>query len=535
MLTFHLAGLLCHVEGPPDERQALYQRLAVFDQDRAKYDREYKYGVWDGWVRLYNPEDQIFLSGMYLLAIEKVEAVGISVQVTGERLPAESDTTKGTEVPPDLLPGRTLRDYQRRAIRKALFHRGGVLELPTASGKTLVSAGLIKVLNLPTVFCVHQKNLLRQTARAFEQYGLRGVGMIGDSIWEPNDITVATIQTLHASLRRYDDRAAKFLRSREVMLFDETHHLSAPSWRQVVEAADVPYRYGLSGTPFRSRDLKRYEDYLLLGLCGGVCCSVSPSTLISQGWIAKPTIYMVYISGPAVQGSGKKYTALYQAAIVEHEERNKRALAYATRFSRLGLRTLILVRAIKHGVYLLHELQRRGVRAAFLKGGDEVYVQKPGARTALPWGVGSGAEVVEDAWDVEPDDDEYYIAEVELEQDVIVGMDSKTLLDFQDGETPVLIGSTVMDEGVDMPEVEVLLNLSGGRSSVKTRQRLGRSMRPKKGDNRVTVLDFYDRQHDLTRRHSADRQREYRMDGHTVLREQDLDSMIEGLEGRGRL
>jgi len=514
VLRFNLDGLQCHVDGPLEERRVLYEKLSIFDPG-AKFKPEYRFGAWQGWVRLYDEVEQVFLSGMYQYAKRVLGESGVEVEVLGERLPAHV-LPDGFEVPVDLFPGRPLWGHQRSAIQKALYHRGGVIKIPTAGGKTMVAAGMLKILDKPSVFCIHQVNLLRQTAQEFIELGLGGVGMIGDSDWDPNFFTVATIQTLNALLRRGEPRATEFLRSREVMVFDETHHLSAKSWQRVVWAADAPYRYGLSGTPFKEVGLKRFEDFLLLGLCGPVCYSVSSAYLISQGLIARPTIYMVYIGGPEVKGSAQQWAKLYRSAIVEHEARNRRALYYITKFSQLGQRVLVLVKEIRHGVSLLDELQRRGVEAAFLKGGDQVFHQARGEHfdghlNAEEVLLGQGAQV-------------------RLEQDTIVDFQSKTLTDFKEGRIQTLIGSTVLDEGVDVPQVEVLINLSAGKSLQKTLQRLGRSLRRKPGDNRVCVLDFYDRQHGLMRSHSVQRKRQYAQEGHEVLAETELDQLIERLE-----
>jgi superfamily II DNA or RNA helicase len=165
---------------------------------------------------------------------------------------------------------------------------------------------------------------------------------------------------------------------------------------------------------------------------------------------------------------------------------------------------LVFVREIEHGVAMLSRLHSQGVRAKFLKGGDEVYVQCDDGTS-------------------------------ELQKDVLCGNQSKTLLDFESGAVPVLIGSSVLDEGVDIPSVEVGVNLVGGRSSIKTIQRLGRFLRPKPGagSNVVYIIDFYDGHNKMLQRHSAERARQYRSQGYEVLGRGDLSREIERLFSGG--
>ena len=71
--------------------------------------------------------------------------------------------------------------------------------------------------------------------------------------------------------------------------------------------------------------------------------------------------------------------------------------------------------------------------------------------------------------------------------------------------------STIFDEGVDIPEVNVLIIAAGGKSEVKTIQRIGRGLRKKKVGG-VLVFDFKDASKFLDR-HSIDRIKVYQKEG----------------------
>lgn len=60
------------------------------------------------------------------------------------------------------------------------------------------------------------------------------------------------------------------------------------------------------------------------------------------------------------------------------------------------------------------------------------------------------------------------------------------LLDaFATGELPTLVTSRVLNEGVDMPEAEVAIVVSGTGTVREHVQRLGRILRPQKGKRAI--------------------------------------------------
>ena len=57
----------------------------------------------------------------------------------------------------------------------------------------------------------------------------------------------------------------------------------------------------------------------------------------------------------------------------------------------------------------------------------------------------------------------------------------------------MLIGSTILDVGVDVPSVGMIVLAGGGKAEVATRQRIGRGLRRKKaGPNVAFIIDFAD-------------------------------------------
>jgi superfamily II DNA or RNA helicase len=60
-------------------------------------------------------------------------------------------------------------------------------------------------------------------------------------------------------------------------------------------------------------------------------------------------------------------------------------------------------------------------------------------------------------------------------------MFKKKLKSLAVGEIDVLVGSTILDVGVDVPSVGAVIIAGGGKAEVEFRQRVGRGYEQKKG------------------------------------------------------
>lgn len=71
----------------------------------------------------------------------------------------------------------------------------------------------------------------------------------------------------------------------------------------------------------------------------------------------------------------------------------------------------------------------------------------------------------------------------------------------------MLIGSTILDVGVDVPAVGMVILAGGGKAEVALRQRIGRGLREKKNGlpNIALVVDFEDLGNNHLRDHARQR------------------------------
>ena len=93
---------------------------------------------------------------------------------------------------------------------------------------------------------------------------------------------------------------------------------------------------------------------------------------------------------------------------------------------------------------------------------------------------------------------------------------AKAIDDFKSGRVQRLIGTSIFDEGFDVPMASVLVLVSGGKSRNKAEQRTGRVLRTYAGKSGAVIYDFLDDHHPLMRRHSQGRSQLYRELGYEI-------------------
>jgi superfamily II DNA or RNA helicase len=293
----------------------------------------------------------------------------------------------------------------------------------------------------------------------------RPVGMIGDSIDEPSEVTVAMVQTCRN--KRFKD----FLKSRQVVIADEVHHLESDEWYGVMSQCTAPWRFGFSATPNLAGPGLR-----LLAMTGDIIFQRSTRDMIDRGVLAEPRLWFVPIDAPQLS-SQTPFATVYKEAVVDNFSRNREVGEIAKRFRDEKKSCLILVNRIRHGQLLCDLLDRAGLKTAFVCG---------------------------------------KVAQENREQ-IFHNLFSGKL-------DNVVAITAVVGEGTDLPELRALINATGGRgggdaskedvSGRTTIQILGRGLRRYPGKTVFDYVDFADQTHKFLRKASRDRLRTLRAEGY---------------------
>jgi len=375
-----------------------------------------------------------------------------------------------------------LRDYQFEGLKVAFTNQvygnvwwpRGILYHATGAGKTETAAAMIQMAQVPTVFLVHRRDLLHQTAERFRKYGI-DTGIVGDGEYDPrpNGVTVATVQTIKKRVGSDPNNLNLGpLALTEQIFFDEAHLLAAKfdKANMFVAVADsfkhAYMRWGLTATP-GMRD--QYSNWLLEGATGSVLHTVRSAELIEQNWLTPPKVYFVTAHGSGIPNRSSGATEFdkptwidkYDNEIVNNAARHDQVAHYA---KTVGQPCLVLVSRVDHGKLL----QRRIPGAVFLHGGIESADRRA---------------VIQQA---------------------------------RRGEVGVIIATTIFDEGVDIPELRSIILAGAGRSQIKMLQRIGRGLRRAEQKNSVTIVDFMDESSATLRQHSEERMRVCREEGFQV-------------------
>ena len=153
----------------------------------------------------------------------------------------------------------SLRDYQRNIVEKFLVAAetkgGGLLEIDTGMGKTVLGINIASRLRKKTLIIVHKDFLLTQWIERIEQFmpGARVGRIQGPTIdIENKDIVIAMLQSL--SMKHYD---LNLFDCFGFTIIDEVHHMGAEVFSQALQKVVTPYVLGLSATMNRKDGLTK--------------------------------------------------------------------------------------------------------------------------------------------------------------------------------------------------------------------------------------------------------------------------------------
>lgn len=458
------------------------QDATSYFQPGYQYTQRYKAHVWDGRIKLFRRTSRTMPAGLVHDVVEALKAheVPVKVEVDDSRhcpkriySPAKA-CAPITDLHDMQLDGVGFDypfDYQPECALAMVRGQRGIAAVATNGGKTIIAALVTKLLRFKTLFLVPNLELLYQTQRVFEKRLGVPVGVIGDQKWDVKNkwVTIATVDTLYSRLAKPECRSV--LETTDVLFADECHHVGSDSWYQVMRACPAYYRFGLSGTPLKRTD---GADLRLIGVTGPVLYEVRNKTLIERGVSVQPIIYFIPIEKPKIS-KGVNYREAYEVGIVENPYRNNALCAEVAKYVEQGLSVLILVREIKHGDILDKKLW------SYPKG------------SFVPHQFINGKESSE--------------------------VRQKALAEFSSGTIKALIATSILDEGVDVPNIDVLVLAGGGKSSIRTLQRVGRGLRTGGNIDKLFVVDTADFQNKYLLKHSLQRMEDYKAEECFEIRE----------------
>jgi superfamily II DNA or RNA helicase len=438
--------------------------LCCYKPSWAIFSPKVQQGTWDGKIRLASFRQNgsiIFPTGLIRLVVKFLKDNGFKPVYKSQwpELLPNAKVNKGRKI--RKLDGIDNRYYQSKAVTLGFRNVRGTIKMPTGSGKTIVAALLIKSIRKNTIFMTHKLDILTQTYSKFcEYFGKENVGLVGNGKCNWNHITCCMVQTLHRNWKKHRDQLNKC----RILLVDEVHLATSPSWYNLTQKIPAIWRFGLTATPLIDNRKK-----LLEAATGPIIYNAKSNRLIKEGYLSKPIIFMVKVSKPIVPGHFD-YADAYKTGIIENKIRHRKTVKIVTALSKIKkfLPIVIQTKRLEHLTALETLINKLNLRSTILSG-----INKSEQRR------------------------------------VVFDLLEKRAID-------VIVVSTIMDEGVDVRNIRTLIPAAGGTSNEKTLQRLGRGMRTADGKSSIILIDFYDRTHEYLQRHSIKRKRTYEREGYQV-------------------
>lgn len=455
-------------------------------------------GHWNGRSSFFTRNTGTFPAGFVHLVHHQLVSKGYEVRIVKKQAPAPL----GPESPRvDEFSNKNPRyDFQMKALHQIEKHSRGIVQVATGGGKSKIAKLIMSRYRRMTLFITTRGVLMYQMKDQVEADCKFNVGIIGDGEFKPvKGINVGMVQTLVSQLEvpsldaevralvkkkvgkdadvklsraellpeaqvifdrktKVRARLIKLLELIEVVIGEEAHEAGGNSYYEILKyCKNAHIRVALTATPFMRSDAE--DNMRLMAAFGPILIKVSEKLLIDRGILAKP--YFGF-HNPAPHPKLRRtspWERAYKLGIVESPGRNADIVDFAAKAASYGLVGMVLVQRTAHGDILLKALRERGLRARFLRGEND-QVERKRALKAL------GNE-----------------------------------------EIDTLIGTTILDVGVDVNAVGYVVLAGGYKAEVGLRQRIGRGSRGKrKGPNVTFIVDYTDegnahlRDHARTRR-----------------------------------
>jgi superfamily II DNA or RNA helicase len=358
----------------------------------------------------------------------------------------------------------------------------GVIELPTGSGKSYVAQLAIEAMQRSTLVVAPTLDLLAQWYDLLSATFDQEVGIIGGGYYEIRDLTVTTYDSAHMHMERIGNQWG-------LLVFDECHHLPGPFYSHAAEMCIAPYRMGLTATLERADGQHARLDELI----GPVVYRKNIRELAGE-FLAEYTVRHLSVELTAEERERYKLARNEYVHFLHRKGLDLRKLDDWKEFIKLSARDTAGRRAmlayqeskrIAQGteakLHLLDGLLKQHGRdrvLVFTADNDTVYTI---SRTFLVPAITHQTDIKE-------------------RKEILQG--------FNKGYYQALVTSKVLNEGVNIPEANVAIVLSGSASVREHVQRLGRILRQRQGKRAilyevVTLATFEERTSQRRREHDA--------------------------------
>ena len=329
-----------------------------------------------------------------------------------------------------------LWDFQEDIINKTIQEKIFFGDIATGAGKTVMSAEIIRRLNLKTLFVVDVSVLLDQAKEEFEEMLSIKCGVITQGKQDWRAVNVATIQTCIRMIKKEDIEFLHNLKQCNIIIIDEAHGAKSKSYQTLMETATPIYRIGLSGTAYADGN-SSLELYKTLGF---PLIKLSTKNLIDIGFLIKPRIIFLKYQEPEYYAGN--YEDVFSQIAVHPNKLDVFIKLIKENKDRFNL---VICRRLDHIKIIENKLLENDLHPYIIKGS------------------------------------------------ITKTKRNKIRNDMKDGKINILIGTdSIVQKGLNIPNIDRIYNFTCNLGSIFSKQSLGRGLRKTEGKTDCIYYDWYD-------------------------------------------
>ena len=398
-----------------------------------------------------------------------------------DKIPYQDDARRYQELTHGVRVHREPRFYQAEAVKAWVQQRGrGVVVLPTGAGKTHVAVMAIEEKRRSALVLAPTLELVRQWYDLLRTTFDMPVGVVGGGQHEVHPLTVTTYDSAHIHMEHLGARFG-------LMVFDECHHLPGSSYSFAARLAIAPFRLGLTATPERADG----RDSELTELIGPIVYHKDIVELSGEYLADYDTVRLTVELSEAERAEYEEARSIYKGFIVDQgiQMSSKRGWdEFIKRCARSpeGRQAMAMYRRQREIAFgapgkidvVEQLLAKHRKDRALLFTDDNATAYTVARRFLIPI----------------------------ITHQTKVRERSDILERFARGAYTAVVTSKVLNEGVDVPDANIAIVISGSGSIREHVQRLGRVLR-KKGDKHATLYELVSA--NTTESYTSDRRREH--------------------------
>lgn len=395
-------------------------------------------------------------AGLIPFLCESFDRRKINYQLTDERKKLKY---RNSDIQLKLDGKVTLRDYQEESVRKILNEQFGFVKLPTGTGKTEVSASVIKTFlhcypNEAVLYVVPTVKLKEQAIERFTKYGIKTNDTFPILTGYVNVLCYKSI--LVADTEKYDYRQRDSIGA---FIIDEAHHLSSSKLsKQVHRLHNLRLCLGLSATPFDDEDVTNKlilrdlteKELSRFGVTGKLVYYMSEAKSREKEFITDVEIHVLTNKPVSNLGDEENDWLIIKNVILKNKERAQRVANYT--------KHIVQEANLNNVVLLIPEVEWS---KQYMNEVYEVFKNEPNTRIVEMYGQGRMIEHTKDG---------------------LISLNAESKKQFnKDIANPniktIYSATSFFKEGVDIPSIQALINVGGGKGVIPTKQVLGRIVR----------------------------------------------------------